>query len=300
MPQAAIEVDGLTKRYGAAVAVDRVTFSVPRGALYGFLGPNGSGKTTTLGMLTGLIPADAGVARVAGAEAGVDRPEALARVGALVEEPAFYPHLDAAGNLGVVARLTRTPREAIPAAIARVGLQDAGRKPFRAYSQGMRRRLGLAAAILPDPEVLILDEPANGLDPAGQMEMREIVQGFARAGKTVLLSSHLLREVQAVCSHVAVLHQGRLVADGPLDALLGAAEVAVEVDDVDRALLALAGLDGVRGVRADGRALRVQADPALAATINRRLVERGVAVSALSRSRLDLEAKFREWTEGSA
>ncbi len=295
----AIEVDGLTKRFGALLAVDRVSFRVPRGAVYGFLGPNGSGKTTTLGMLTGLIPPDAGAARIAGRDVAAAPAEALSAAGALVEEPAFYPYLSGRRNLEILARLMGAPREAVGATLARVGLAEAADQRYRGYSLGMKRRLGLAAALLPDPEVLILDEPTNGLDPAGQLEVRRLLRDFAAAGRSVLVSSHLLHEVQETCTHAAILRKGRVVAEGPMASLLSRGErLVVEVDDIPRALAALRDAPGVRGAReSDGR-LVVDAAPEAAAAVNRRLVEAGLAVSALARESGGLEERFLEITEG--
>jgi ABC-2 type transport system ATP-binding protein len=286
---AAIEIEGLTKRYGGLVAVDGVRFAVPRGAVYGFLGPNGSGKTTTLGMLTGLIPPDAGSSRIAGAW------------GALVEEPAFYPSLSGRRNLEIVARLCGAPRTAADEALHRVGLAHAGGQRYRGYSLGMKRRLGLAAALLPDPDVLILDEPTNGLDPAGQLEVRRLLRSFAAAGRTVLVSSHLLHEVQETCTHAAILRKGKLVAEGPMASLLaGAQRLVVEVDDIPRALALAQAVLGVRAAREENGRLVVEADAEVAAPLNRALVEAGLAVSALGRETAGLEARFLAITEGSA
>jgi ABC-2 type transport system ATP-binding protein len=289
----AIEIEGLTKRFGATTAVDGITLRVPKGAVYGFLGPNGSGKTTTLGMLTGLIPADAGSARIAGRDVASDPTEALRVVGALVEEPAFYPYLSGRRNLDLIARLTDAPRAAVEATLARVGLADAADKKYKGYSQGMKRRLGLAAALLPDPDVLILDEPANGLDPAGQQEVRAFLRDFAAAGKTVLVSSHILHDVQASCTHAAILRRGRVVVEGPMDTLLATGErIIVEVDDAPRALEALRPLAEVRSAQARDGKLLVDAAPDAAPIVNRRLVEAGIAVSGLSRERGGLEERF--------
>jgi ABC-2 type transport system ATP-binding protein len=286
--EAAIVVEGLTKRFGDVVAVDRLSFEVPRGAVYGFLGPNGSGKTTTLGMVTGLVPPDAGSSRIAGSW------------GALVEEPAFYPSLTGRANLHLVRRLVGAPPAAVEGALARVGLDGrAAALRYRGYSQGMRRRLGLAAALVPDPAVLLLDEPTNGLDPGGQREVRDLLRAMAAEGRTVLVSSHLLHEVQETCTHAAILRRGRLVAAGTMRELLAARgeRLVVEVDDVPRALAALQGVGGVAGAREEGGRLVLDGAAELAAVVNRRLVEAGVAVSGLAREEGVLEERFFEITE---
>lgn len=293
----AIEVDGLTKRFGAKTAVDGVSFRVPKGAIYGFLGPNGSGKTTTLGMLTGLLRPDAGAARIGGRDVARDPVAAMSSAAAMVEEPAFYPYLTGRGNLRFIARLVGAPREAVDDVLARVGLAETGDQKYKGYSQGMRRRLGLAAALLPDPDVLILDEPTNGLDPGGQHEVRGLLRAFAGAGRTVLLSSHILHEVQEACTHAAILRKGRVVAEGRMENILSAREeVVAEVDDAPRAAAALAGMEGVRVVREEPGRLVVEAPASRAAAVNRRLVEAGIEVRGLARERRGLEERFLELT----
>lgn len=305
MTGAAIELDGLTKRYGSVLAVDDLRLQVPRGAIYGFLGPNGSGKTTTLGMLTGLIPPDAGTARIEGVDVREDLPRALARVGALIEEPTFYPYLSGERNLRLLARVRGLddPNAAAQKALERTGLAGApGDAKYKGYSLGMRRRLGLAAALLGEPRVLVLDEPTNGLDPAGQREVRALLHEAAREGRTVLVSSHVLPEVQDTCTHVAIVRRGRLVANGVLGEVLGTASAIVAtVDDPASALAIVRKLAGVRDARVEGATVRVDAPVELAAEINRALVEAGVAVSALARAEAALEDRFLEMTkEGAA
>ena len=297
----AIAISGLTKRFGELVAVDAVAFDVPVGALYGFLGPNGSGKTTTLGMLTGLIPADAGTARVMGVDVREDPRAALAQVGALIEEPAFYPYLNGRDNLRVLARLTGDERaEGVDGLLRRVGLDEAaGAAKYKGYSMGMRRRLALAAALLGDPPVLVLDEPTNGLDPAGQREVAAMLKEMAAAGKTILVSSHILPEVQAMCSHVAILAKGRVLRAGTLADILGdaAERLSVIVDDVRHAEQVARGVPGVADVRIDHNVLEIDAPYTLAGRLNRALVEAGVEVSGLKREIKGLEARFFEMTD---
>ena len=247
---AAIATSGLTKRFrGGQVAVDDIDLVVPHGSVYGFLGPNGSGKTTTIRMLLGLIAPTAGSHTVLGRPMPRSAAEVLPRVGALVEGPAFHPHLSGRANLARLDAADRTADPAtadrrIAAALDRVGLGAAARKRYRAYSLGMRQRLGIAAALLQPRELLVLDEPTNGLDPQGTREVRTLVSALAADGVTVLLSSHLLSEVEQVCTHVGVMHVGRLVAQGTLDALRQgrAPRAQVESTDPAAAVRALAGL----------------------------------------------------------
>lgn len=300
---AAIEVEGLTKRFGATLAVDDVRFSVPRGAVYGFLGPNGSGKTTTMGMLTGLVPADAGTARILGRDVTSELGAALANVGALIEEPALYFHLTGRENLRLLARVRglADPAAVADAALVMVGLQQAAGVKYKAYSLGMRRRLGLAAALLGDPPVLLLDEPTNGLDPAGQRDVRAFLRALAAQGRTILVSSHLLHEVQETCSHVAIIHKGRILQQGPMAELLAdTGAILVRVDDVSRARALVENVAGVRSVAIEGETLRVDGPPALAAEINRALVSAGVRVSELVQAKPELEARFLELTDQEA
>ena len=300
-PDAALEIAGLTKRFGQLVAVDEVRFDVPRGSVFGFLGPNGSGKTTTLGMLTGLIPMDAGTARIFGHDVREDLPAALSQVGALIEEPAFYPHLTGRQNLVLLARLQSVsdPEGAAARVLAEAGLEErAWDARYKGYSLGMRRRLGLAAALLADPPVLILDEPTNGLDPAGQREVRALLKDLAARDRTVLVSSHILHEVQETCTHVAIIHKGRIIRQGRMaEVLTGEASLRVQVDDAQRAIAILRALDGVRDVTAEEGTLRVLAPPEMASLVNRTLVEAGLAVSELTLAQPALEERFLEITK---
>jgi ABC-2 type transport system ATP-binding protein len=231
----AVESAGLTKRFGRQVAVDAVDLAVPRGAVYGFLGPNGSGKTTTIRMLLGLIRPTAGRHAVLGHAMPDGAGRVLPRVGALVEGPAFHPYLTGEANLRRLDAADRTADPAtaaarVAAALDRVGLSAAAGKRYRAYSLGMRQRLALAAALLAPRELLLLDEPTNGLDPQGTREVRALISALAAEGTTVLLSSHLLSEVAQICTHVGVMHRGRLVAQAPLDELRAESVPRVRVE----------------------------------------------------------------------
>ncbi len=270
---AAITTRGLTKRFpGGQVAVDHIDLQVPLGSVFGFLGPNGSGKTTTIRMLLGLIAPTEGVVDLLGAPIPGGAATVLPRVGALVEGPAFYPYLSGRANLARLDAADRTvnPRSRgarIDHALERVGLSAAAGKRYRNYSLGMRQRLGLAAALLRSRDLLVLDEPTNGLDPQGTREVRALIRELAAEGATVFLSSHLLSEVEQVCSHVGVMSRGRLVTQGTLNDLRGAAATSVRVvtgqPDEARAVLTGLGLDvvadGVRPRVGDPRRPRVRA-----------------------------------------
>jgi ABC-type multidrug transport system ATPase subunit len=256
----AVTTTGLTKRFrGGQLAVAGIDLLVPRHSVYGFLGPNGSGKTTTIRMLLGLVAPTGGAHTLLGRPMPQAAAQVLPRVGALVEGPAFHPHLSGRANLARVDAADRTadPRTAarrIDAALDRVGLTAAARKRYRAYSLGMRQRLGIAAALLQPRDLLVLDEPTNGLDPQGTREVRTLISELAADGVTVLVSSHLLSEVEQVCTHVGVMHVGKLVAQGTLDELRSTQQPRVSVETADPAAAArcLTGL-GLTGVDADGR-----------------------------------------------
>lgn len=235
MPEV-IRCEGLTKRFGGVTAVDGLDLSVTGGQVYGFLGPNGSGKSTTMRMLIGLVHPSGGRALVDGRP--VPDPAGLRHVGSLIEEPAWYPWLSGRRNLELVA-LAGPPlpaRDAVDAALEKVGLTSVARRRVKTYSQGMRQRLGIAAALLRDPCVVLLDEPTNGMDPSGLHEFRRMLRDIAAGGATVFLSSHLLAEVQVVCDRVAVVHEGRLVAEGRVGDLTSRTRrVRVVLDDADLA-----------------------------------------------------------------
>jgi len=294
-PDLVIETRGLTKRYGdALVAVDGLDLRVRRGEVYGFLGPNGAGKTTTLRMLLGLVRPTSGAAAVLGAPPGAA--SGLARLGALVEAPAFYPYLSGRDNLRVLAGHAGVPRARIDAVLAEVGLAGRGGDRIATYSLGMKQRLGVAAALLKDPELLILDEPTNGLDPAGMAEMRTFIRSLARGGRTVVLSSHLMGEVEQVCDRVGVIRAGVLVAEGTVQQLRGRAGLRVRAEPQAGAAQFIAGLPEVAAVAtADGR-LDVDVDPAHAPAINRALVQAGFAVAELAPQQASLEDVFLELT----
>jgi ABC-2 type transport system ATP-binding protein len=302
----ALHARSLTKRYGHTAVVDELDLTVERGELYGFLGPNGAGKTTTIRMALGLIHPSGGEVELLGARAGShDHLAALSRAGALIEEPGFYRYLSGRRNLISFARAggSRTDVQArlrrVDPVLEQVGLADARNKRVKAYSQGMRQRLGIAQALLGRPDVLVLDEPTNGLDPQGMREIRTLLRGLADDGTTVFVSSHLLSEVEAMCDRVGVLSHGRLVAEGPPSNLRGSADrVRVEVDDPDAAIEVLSGIAGARIVDRSAGVIRVRLDaPATPGAINSALVRAGVEVSGLSPERETLEDVFLSLVE---
>jgi ABC-2 type transport system ATP-binding protein len=294
-----IETRDLGKRYSERiVAVDQLVMRVRRGEVYGFLGPNGAGKTTTLRMLLGLVRPTSGSARVLGAAPG--SPEGLARIGALIETPSFYPFLSGRDNLRVLARHAGVPETRIDPALAEVDLTARAGDRFRTYSLGMKQRLGIAAALLKDPDLLILDEPTNGMDPAGMAEMRTFVRGLGRGTRTVLLSSHLMTEVEQICDRVGVISNGTLVGEGTVDELRGRESLWLRAEPIEEAERVVQALRGVEHVaRIDG-GLRVAADSTTAPAIARALVEAGIAVSELRPQRASLEKVFLELTEDAA
>jgi ABC-2 type transport system ATP-binding protein len=293
--QHVIETRALTKRYGeATLAVDALGLRVRGGEVYGFLGPNGAGKTTTLRMLLGLVRPTSGDATVLGAAPG--SPAALARIGAMVEAPGLYPYLSGRDNLRVLAGHAGAPPERVDAVLAETGLSDRADDRARAYSTGMKQRLGVAAALLKDPELLILDEPTNGLDPAGMAEMRAFIRALARGGRTVVLSSHLMSEVEQICDRVGVIRDGALIAEGTIEQLRGRATLRVRAQPLGEAALLLARLPAVDEVATHGAALELSADVAAAARINRALVTAGIEVSEITERRASLEDAFLELT----
>jgi ABC-2 type transport system ATP-binding protein len=299
----AIRVSGLVKSYGHVRALDGLELEVPAGVVYGFLGPNGAGKTTTMRVLTGLIRADAGRVELLGRPVRwLDRTP-LFDVGALIESPAFYPYLSGSDNLLVLAGVGPPPRAGrVKEVLELVSLTERAGDRYETYSLGMKQRLGIAAALLNDPPLLLLDEPANGLDPAGIVDMRALLAGLAATGKTVFVSSHILPEIEQMADEVAIIAHGRLVRAGPLDRLLGeSGEVRVHVDPdaVPRAAEVLGHLAAEVHPNGHGPGwLTISAAPARAPELNRALVGAGVDVSGLEVGS-DLESLFLSLTEAS-
>ncbi len=300
-----IRTEGLTKRYGRLTVVDDVALDVHEGDLFGFLGPNGSGKTTTIRMLLGLVHPTAGHVELLGRPMPKAAPEVLAQVGALVEGPAFHPGLSGRRNLTMVDAAGRgggrsTRRRRVGAAMDRVGLGAVDRRPLKAYSMGMRQRLGLAAALLRRPRLLVLDEPTNGLDPQGINEMRVLFTDLVAGGTTVFLSSHLLAEVEAICTRAAMMASGRLVAQDSLDRLLApTGRVIVDAIDAAAAETVLAGLVGSAAIERAGDRLTVELDGHAPERMNEVLVQAGVGVRGLVVERRTLEDAYLGLTGGS-
>ncbi len=290
-----ISTAALTKRYGdTIVAVDALDLRVRRGEVYGFLGPNGAGKTTTLRMLVGLVRPTSGAATVLGAPPGARA--GLSRIGAMIEQPAFYPYLSGRDNLRVLARHAGVEETRVRSVLAQVGLSARATDRSATYSMGMKQRLGVAAALLKDPELLILDEPTNGLDPAGMAEMRDFIRSLADGGRTVLLSSHLMGEIEQVSDRVGVIRDGSLVAEGTVAQLRGRAGLRVRAEPQAEAARLIGALPEVETVAANDGLLEVVVDTAQAAAINRMLVQSGVAVSAIYAQTASLEDVFLELT----
>jgi len=298
-----LELERLGKRYRDKTAVRDLSFAVPRGSVYGFLGRNGAGKSTTIRMMLRLVRPTSGVVRVDGLDVRSRWLDVAPRVGALLEQPAFTPQRSGRANLEMLARAFRIPdrRRAVDEALGRARLGDAARRRFGTYSQGMRQSLGLAAALLREPDLLVLDEPTNGLDPEAIGAFRDLVRELRDRGATIFLSSHVLAEVETLCDRVAILHEGRLVAEGRLDELIDpdTATFEASVDDPSMALAVLGRHEACRDARAsesDASTIRVEAPAGAAADLNAALVAAGVRVSRFAPVRRTLEHTFLEHT----
>jgi len=297
----AVQTAGLGKRFGDRAALDSVDLEVPRGVAFGFLGANGAGKTTLIRLLLGLAEPTAGRMHVLGRELPGGRSEALARVGAIIEEPRFHPHLSGRENLGLFAAARdRSAHARIDGALARVGLAARGDDRVKGYSLGMRQRLGVARCLLADPELLILDEPMNGLDPAGILEMRGLIRELVGEGRTVLLSSHLLDEVEKTCDLAAIVDLGKVVAQGTIGELVRGGPRAIDIvchSPVDAARL-LAAVPGVTRASGHDGGLRVTLSPEapvdreIVTALLRRLLDHGVAVEKVAPVAASLEDRF--------
>ncbi|MGH3246410.1 MAG: ABC transporter ATP-binding protein [Trebonia sp.] len=291
-----IETRGLTKRFGSRAAVSDINLTVPAGCAFGFLGHNGAGKTTVIRMLVSLTRPSAGTIAIAGLSLASHREQVLARVGAIVEEPRFHPHLTGRENLRVVAA-ARGPQaqRRIEPALERAGLSDRGDDRVGTYSQGMRQRLGIARCLLADPQLVILDEPMNGLDPAGILELRRLVADLVAEGRTVFVSSHLLDEIEKTCHAAAVIDKGRLIAQGPISELIGDTRTRYELtcDHPRAALGLLAGHPAVIEASQAPGGLRVTlADPRAAGAVTTLLIEAGITVTGFAPVRTSLADRF--------
>jgi ABC-2 type transport system ATP-binding protein len=296
-----IEIEGLTKRYrrlrgGETTALAGLDLSVPSGGVFGFLGPNGAGKTTTIRCLLGLVRPSGGRCSLLGADAPTQLPGVIGRVGSIVETPTFFPGMSGRKNLRLLGGLQGIGRSAVDEALGRVGLADRATDRVKTYSLGMKQRLGLAAALLKDPEILILDEPANGLDPAGIKEIRELLRSLGAEGRTVFVSSHILGEVRQTCDRVAILARGRCVTSGLVEDVLkgGSGRLVARVDDLDAGRVAL-GDAGITALVEDGR-LIVDVPPTEAARVTKTLADRNLYLTELRAQEADLETVFLELT----
>jgi ABC-2 type transport system ATP-binding protein len=295
-PTMAVTSVGLTKRFGNRLAVDGVDLAIPAGSVCGFVGPNGAGKTTTLRMLLGLIRPTSGTGTVLGRPL-TDPASYLERVGALIEAPAFYPALSGERNLLVLTRLAGLDSSIIEPTLHRVGLGERADDSFRSYSQGMKQRLGIAAALLVTPSLLLLDEPTNGLDPAGILEMRGLVRSLSKDGITVLVSSHLLAEVEQICNHLVMIRDGQLVYQGSVDDLDAShtAELTIRAERYDQttALHELITAAGLRAHLADDlQTIVVEADGSWAARVNRMAMSADITLVELAERHRSLEEAF--------
>jgi ABC-2 type transport system ATP-binding protein len=300
MSTLAIEVSGLTKQYDNLIAVKGATFSVPRGAICGFVGPNGAGKTTTIRMLLGLIAPTSGSANVLGHS--ITHPEKyLSFVGALIEGPAFYPALTGAENLRVLATLGGFPIHRVEELIIQVGLEGRGNDKYKTYSLGMKQRLGIAAALLPNPALLILDEPTNGLDPEGIQEVRDLLKKLASEGTTVFVSSHLLSEIEIISEYIVMLRKGEVVFAGPIEELLMNQKPTILVrtenlEDLEK-IAAIANAEGHKVSIRSGEA-HIEGPHNWAAVLNKKAFEAGITLSQLTPTLPNLEETFFEMTGG--
>ncbi len=290
----AIEAEHLTKRYGDVLAVDDVSLRVWPGEVFGFLGPNGAGKTTTIGMLLGAVAPTSGTVRLLGEPLRGRERTLLSRVGALVEVPTFYPYLSARDNLRLLARLQGNgDDQRVEHVLTLCQLTHAAGRPFNTYSLGMKQRLGIAAALLGDPDVIVLDEPTNGLDPAGIVEIRSLLRSLATQGKAVFLSSHQLNEVQLICDRVAIVHAGRIVAAGAVPELLRQErQIRLTVNDPERAEEVLASLPWVERVVREAGGITLFGTPPDPFAVSRALAEHGVWIGQLVRPEPSLEHYF--------
>lgn len=295
MSEIVLQVDNLSKKYKKVDAVKGVSFDIKKGNVYGLLGPNGSGKTTTLAMLMGILhPTQGSFSWFGNGQEDRNR----LRIGCLLETPNFYPYLNAYDNLRVTATIKnmQNPKARIEEVLEYVDLKERGKRTFRTYSLGMKQRLAVAAALLSDPEVLVLDEPTNGLDPEGIAEMRELILKIGSEGKTIILASHILDEVQKICSHVVMLKQGEMVYNGSMtDLLLQRKSYQLMADDREKLLSVLGSLPQVKILSNEPDSLMVELDENLTgADLNRLVAEKGIYLSELHAYQKSLETIFLE------
>ena len=295
-----LQTKGLSKTFGRIEAVKNLNLELRRGEVFGFLGPNGAGKSTTVGMILGLIAPTAGSIELFGVKQDGHRWPALRRIGAIVEEPAFYPYLSGWDNLAVLAKsIGDIPKSKVTEVLERVGLLDRAKDQYGHYSMGMKQRLGIASTLLRDPELIILDEPTNGLDPAGTKEIRDLIPKLAHESRAILLCSHLLHEVEMVCSHVAIIKQGTVIVDAPIKELLSQGSVLqIKVNDVEKATAILSSLSWIKSIKKEGDYLIVDVPQDRSADVNLALAQKGILVSELVNRTASLESIFLQLTGG--
>jgi ABC-2 type transport system ATP-binding protein len=291
-----IQTFGLSKRYRGTTAVDEITFRVEPGQVFGFLGPNGAGKTTTIGLLLGIIRSTGGRFELFGGASAAELHSARRRIGATLETPNFYPYLSGRENLRIVADVKRRDSAEIDRVLDLVGLGRRAKQKFKAYSLGMKQRLALAATMLGDPELVILDEPANGLDPEGMREIREIIRGLGERGKTIFLSSHLLAEVERTCTHVAIIQNGKIVRQTSVADVTSHGVAGLRAPDLEALAAAVEEYPAVRWARRRGDRLVAELQDGDLAALNEWLAGRGIHVSHLALEARSLEDVFMEAT----
>ena len=300
MSELVIQTDALTKRYGEITAVDGLSLETQRGHIFGLLGPNGSGKTTTISMLLGLVKPTSGSFKLFGGS--TSHQDALRRIGAIVETPSFYPYLSGRDNLAYFQGITgRGDRRELDSLLGKVGLADRAHSRFRTYSLGMKQRLGLAYALLGDPELLFLDEPTNGMDPAGMAEVREMIRDLGTGKRTVVLSSHLLHEVEQVCDSVAILSKGKLIAQGRVADLVhsrAGERMRLRTTDNAKAVEVLSALEWVGDVTMDGEVIVAAAPSDRASELSAALGHSDVYVTEMAADEMSLEQYFLDITSG--
>ena len=293
---------GLSKSFGKLEAVKNLNLELRRGEVFGFLGPNGAGKSTTVGMILGLIAPTAGSIELFGVKQDGHHWTALRRIGAIIEEPAFYPYLSGWDNLAVLAKsIGDIPKSKITEVLERVTLLDRAKDQYGHYSMGMKQRLGIASTLLRDPELIILDEPTNGLDPAGTKEIRDLIPKLAHESRAVLLCSHLLHEVEMVCDHVAIVKHGTVIANAPIKELLSHGNVLqIKVNDIEKATVILKSISWIKSVKKEDDYLVLDIPRERSAEVNLALVQKGIMVSELVNRTSSLESVFLQLTGGTS
>lgn len=297
-----LKLTGLSKRFGTLDVVKGVNLELRRGEVFGFLGPNGAGKSTTVGMILGLITPTAGSVELFGVKQNGNRWAALRRIGAIIEEPAFYPYLSGCANLEVLSRsIGGIEKKKINEVLDRVNLLDRADDQYGHYSMGMKQRLGIASTLLRDPELIILDEPTNGLDPAGTKEIRDLIPTLAHESRAIFLCSHLLHEVELVCDRVAIIKKGAVIADAPVKELLTRAnQIQIRIDQPGLAMSVLSELTWAKAVIKDDGYIAVDVPAGSEARVNQALAEKGLYASEITNRTTSLEEVFLQLTGGAS